>query len=164
MLIIAACNGNANYSSIPDTPVSIQINPNVYYPHLNGVNANQCFTAEDINLNEHNRDKLIRATGYGGVLIHTVPSSDPNNLAGIEYHAFDMACPNEADKNIRVYPEGYPDNKYGAYAVCEKCGSRFDLNSFGMASSKDNPSQENLKRHNATRNSLGIINVLPRYD
>lgn len=160
-LLASACGNKANYSSVPHAPVFIQINLSTYHTQLLGPNANQCFTSDDINVQESNRDNYIRSTGYGGILIHSVPSSDPNNITGVDYYAYDMTCPNEVDKNIRVYPEGYPDNKYAAYAVCEQCGSRFDLNSFGMAASESNPSKENLKRHEAIR-SGNILTVRER--
>ena len=76
----------------------------------------------------------------------------------MEYQAYDMCCPNELDPDVRVWPDST-----GIYAVCEKCGSRFDLSSYGMAASANNPSKENLKRHYATRVG-NILTVTQRYN
>ena len=156
--MLAGCEGRGHYSSVPDAFVLIQVNVPVYYPHLNGIGASQCFTKDDINVTQQNYENRIQATGYGGVLVYAAPSSDPNNFSGIEYQAYDMACPNEADPDVRVWPDST-----GIYAVCEQCGSRFDLSSWGMAASETNPSKENLKRHQATRVG-NILTVTQRYE
>lgn len=147
-----ACNQNTNISSIPTSPVDIYIDLSIYHTHLNAPNENQYFTKDDINTNT-NPNLNIRAVGYGGIIIHTYLGDNGNT----GYNAFDMTCPYEIDKQIRVYPD-----KSGMYAVCEKCGSKFDL-SFGQIASEESLAKENLKRHNATRTG-NAIRVTQRYD
>lgn len=153
-LLASACGKKANYSSVPDAPVFIQISLD-YYPQLRSAYQYACFTPEDITPPQQANPYVnIRHTGYGGILIYTTLSSLTPEIP--EYHAFDMACPYEKDKNIRVYPDSS-----SIYAVCEQCGSRFDLSSLGMAASESNPSKENLKRHEAIR-SGNILTVRER--
>lgn len=156
--LLAGCEGRGHYSSIPDAFVLIRVNVPVYYPQLNAIGASQCFTKDDINVTQQNFENQIQATGYGGVLVYAAPSSNPDNLSGIEYQAYDMCCPNELDPDVRVWPDST-----GIYAVCEQCGSRFDLSSLGMAASESNPSKENLKRHHASRVG-NILTVTQRYE
>ena len=130
--LLAGCEGRGHYSSVPDAFVYIQVNVPVYYPHLNGIGFSECFTKDSINVTQQNRDNWVQATGYGGVLVYAAPSANPDNLSGVEYQAYDMCCPNELDPDVRVWPDST-----GIYAVCEQCGSRFDLSSYGMAAWKD---------------------------
>ncbi len=160
--IATGCN-RTTYSSIPDAYVFIQVNLSTYYIHLNAPNSSECFVEDDINVNEQNYNNFIQATGYGGVIVYAAPTTNINNLTGVDYYAYDMACPYEADPDVRVYPEGYPDNKNSIHAVCQECGSRFDLSSLGMAASEDNLSKENLKRHEAVRVG-NVLTVTQRYD
>lgn len=154
-LFLSACNEKSNKSSIPSSPVNIYLDISIHYTHLNAPNENQCFTKEDINSTNPYPDARIFAVGYGGVLIHSIPSTNPNNLLGIEYSAFDMACPYEVDKNILVHPD-----ESGAYAVCKECNSKFEL-TFGQIADKDSPAKENLKRYNAIRTGNNL-RVTPR--
>lgn len=156
--LLAGCEGRGHYSSVPDAFVYIQVNVPVYYPRLNGIGFSECFTKDSINVTQQNRDNWVQATGYGGVLVYAAPSANPDNLSGVEYQAYDMCCPNELDPDVRVWPDST-----GIYAVCEQCGSRFDLSSYGMAASANNPSKENLKRHYATRVG-NILTVTQRYN
>ena len=82
--LLAGCEGRGHYSSVPDAFVYIQVNVPVYYPHLNGIGFSECFTKDDINVTQQNRDNWVRATGYGGVLVYAAPSANPDNLSGVE--------------------------------------------------------------------------------
>ena len=64
-----------------------------------------------------NVDEADEYTGFGGVLVY-------HGIAynGTEYHAFDAACPHEAMPNVIVNVD-----ETGIFAICPKCGSKFDL-------------------------------------
>ena len=144
---IISCNNNANRSSIPLAPVQIRLNLQ-HYPHLSAPFATQYFT-------ETNPGIGVWAVGFGGVLISTFMDF---NSANVSFAAFDMACPYEVDRNVRVFPESN-----NVFAVCEECGSRFDLSS-GLGQVKQGPATENLRRFNAFREGMFYLRVIPRND
>lgn len=149
-LFFASCENKSNKSSIPASAVYIRLDLTYHSTQLHGPNANAYFTERDAT-------KGIYDVGYGGVLIHASPTSNINNLSGVEYSAFDMACPYEIDENIRIYPD-----ESGAFAVCEKCGSKFEL-TLGQIATKESLAKENLRRLSISR-SGNIINVRQRYN
>lgn len=57
--------------------------------------------------------------GYGGVLVI--------NTISYGLRAFDLACPNEVSKNIRIE---ITDNT-GLYATCPKCGIKYEVGESG---------------------------------
>lgn len=62
-------------------------------------------------------------TGFGGVVL----ICDPNGA----YCAYDLACPVECKSDIRIEWETGTDKAGIMY--CPKCGSRYDVYSFGAA-------------------------------
>lgn len=125
-LPIVGCNDNV-ISSIPDFPVYLELNLTSTYPTFRN-SFNKFLTFE----------KPVFVTdriGYGGILVYT-------DLNG-EYCAFDLSCPYEAKPTIRVVP-----NNIGQ-AVCEGCGSVFDLTS-GIGNPISGKAKEVLKRYKAT--------------
>ncbi len=125
-LLIISCSDNIR-SSIPDYPVYLDLNLTTTYPTFkNNINESLIFT------------KPIFVTdriGFGGILVYV-------GFDG-QYYAFDMACPYEANSNIRVYPNG------NGQAVCQKCGSVFDIG-YGVGNPSSGPAHEVLKRYKAT--------------
>ena len=125
-LSLVGCNDNV-ISSIPDFPVDLQLNLTSTYPTFrNSYNKFLLF------------EKPVFVTdriGYGGILVYT-------DLNG-EYCAFDLSCPYEAKPNIHIVP-----NESGQ-AVCEGCGSVFDLTS-GIGNPISGKAKEMLKRYKAT--------------
>lgn len=65
-------------------------------------------------------------TGFGGVLL--VGGMDPYTGDTNVPLAYDMACPVEVDPKVRVYIDDATFN-----AVCEKCGSVYDVTMAGGA-------------------------------
>lgn len=125
-LSLAGCDDNVQ-SSIPNYPVSLELNLTSTYPTFrNSVNQSLIFKTK------------VKATdyiGYGGILVYT-------GFDG-EYYAFDMSCPYEVKRTVRVYP-----NDIGQ-AVCEGCGSIFDI-SYGIGNPTSGPAKEVLKRYKTT--------------
>ena len=134
-LPLVSCNDNY-YSSIPDFPVSLELNLTSTYPTFrNSINQSLTFT------------KPIIATdhiGFGGILVYS-------GFDG-EYYAIDMSCPFEAKQNIRVHP-----NDLGQ-AVCEGCGSVFDIG-YGIGNPSSGKAKETLRRYktNLSRDILTIF-------
>lgn len=79
------------------------------------------------------RDQGVWSVGYGGILVHI----DMNS----EYIAYDMACPYEMDPTIKVRPDDS-----AVRAVCEKCGSTFEIAS-AYGSVEKGPAKQPLKRY-----------------
>lgn len=92
-------------SSIPDYPVYLELNLVTTYPIFrNSINKSMIFLKPVT---------AIERIGYAGVLVYS-------GFDGA-YYAFDMSCPYEHLSTVRVYP-----NELGQ-AVCEKCGTVFDI-------------------------------------
>lgn len=80
-------------------------------------------------------DKATQASdriGFGGILV--VHAYDDN------FYAFDLACPVEADGNIKV---GKPE---GLICKCSSCGESYDL-TFGLGTPLNHISKQGLKRY-----------------
>lgn len=121
-------------SSIPNYPVSLQLNLTTTYPTFrNSINEFLTFKAR-----RYEYDRI----GFGGILVY---SGLPDDYGNAVYYAFDMACPYEAQNNVRVYPveDGYGQVK------CEKCESVYDV-AFGFGIPVSGPSKEALKKYKAT--------------
>jgi nitrite reductase/ring-hydroxylating ferredoxin subunit len=80
--------------------------------------------------------------GYGGILVYV--GFDGN------YYAFDMSCPYEVKTTVRVYP-----NELGQ-AVCEKCGSVFDI-SYGIGNPSSGPAKEVLKHYKTNLSGDNLV-------
>jgi len=132
-LFFTACKNNAYESSVPFAPVNIRLHLSLHAPHLFAINSNQYYTKTNPSIGVYD-------VGYGGVLIYSMLGENGSRV----YRAFDMTCPYEIDANVRVYP----DITTGLSAICEKCGSKFNLN-WGLGQVEEGPAEENLKRFNA---------------
>ena len=126
-IILSGCYDNY-VSSIPDYPVRLQLNLTSTYPTFKN-NPNQFLIFET-------PPKYGESVGFGGIIIYAGINPD-------EYFAFDLACPNEANKSIKVEPSDY----FGR-VVCETCGSVYEISSSG-AFPIEGPSKEPLKRYKA---------------
>ena len=122
-LILSSCNDTV-ISSIPDYPVYLTLNLSSTYPTFrNSVNEYLVFK------------KAVLVTdriGYGGILVYSDFPGD--------YCAFDLSCPYEAKKTIRVVP-----NDIGQ-AICEGCGSVFNI-SDGIGEPISGKSKQALKQY-----------------
>jgi nitrite reductase/ring-hydroxylating ferredoxin subunit len=74
---------------------------------LRTVPGSKSYTVKDINTN-------IERIGFGGVLVvHAVDD---------RFHAFDLACPHEANRSILIEPDADHLN-----AVCPRCGTKYEI-------------------------------------
>lgn len=131
LLLFAACLPCACHdtyiSSIPNYPVYLEINISTEYPHFVPSNIYSYLIFEE---QRYLTDKI----GYAGVLVF---------IGGDEkYYAFDLACPNEAKRTVKVEMDGI-------FAVCPECGEAYDLSS-GLGVPTKGICTEGLKRYATT--------------
>ena len=125
IIILSGCDDNY-VSSIPNYPVNLKLDLTSADYSKFKYSAGQY----------HIFAKPIIATdmiGFGGVLVTT--GFDEN------YYAFDLACPYEAEHNIKVKP-----NDLLGQVKCETCGTVYDI-SYGIGNPIKGPSKEVLKRY-----------------
>lgn len=126
--MLTGCEDNY-ISSIPNYPVSLKLNLTASYPTFKD-NPYQFLVFEKP---RYDNEYL----GYGGILVVCGFGSD----RPYEYYAYDLACPHEADAKIKVTPNGE------GQAICNTCGSVYDIvNGFGNPIG-DSPAKEPLKRY-----------------
>jgi len=103
-----ACNDEIKYN-IPYAPVNLKLDLNYLDADLIPQGNYKVFTT--------GRASAERV-GYGGILvIHGFGSIDNK----INLYAYDLACPNEVDREIRVVPNS------SGQAVCPECGAVFSI-------------------------------------
>lgn len=83
------------------------------------------------------------STGYSGVLVVCGDNS--------VYYAYDLCCPHEAEKAIKVVPD------HAGNAKCPKCGTEYQT-AYGSGAPTSGPSKFALRRYNVlTRGSELIV-------
>ena len=114
-------------SSIPDYPVHME--RDIYA--INLVSPGSSYITDN---------KIVtEAYGYGGILIACTWDG--------QYCAFDLACPVEADRNIKV-----SKTDQDLIFKCETCGEEYDLG-FGDGTPTKKISKEALKPYSANLNA-----------
>ena len=96
----------SDYTTIPYTQVYVELKLGTGDVELNSNLAYKTITKPRIG---------IEKTGFGGILVVNGMGDAPVNL-----YAYDLACPVEAQSNIRVVPD-----ESGITATCPKCGAVF---------------------------------------
>jgi len=135
-ILLSGCD-DSYVSSIPDYQVDLNLDLNSSYSTFK--NSTGEFLLIENRIFETDR------IGYGGIFLYTGLSLDDSN--NTMYFAFDMACPYEAKRDVRVYP--IEDDLKGFGKVkCEECGSIYDV-SYGYGYPIEGPSKEVLKKYNA---------------
>ena len=134
IIVLASCENNY-YSSIPSYPVNLELNILGEYPHFVPDNIMQSLTFTTPRL-------MTDRLGYGGILV----------LTGLDaqYHAFDLACPVECRRDIRVEIDGM-------FAVCPQCGEKYEV-FYGIGNATQGISKEPLRRYNCIV-SNGILRI-----
>ena len=125
ILFFVACN-DLDKSSIPDTPVYLERNINAEALELRTIGGYKTYTTYE---------KYGDAIGFGGLVI----------IYGFneEYYAFDLACPNEINREIRVVPNN------AGQAICPTCGSVFSIG-YGSGNRVSGPAKEGLRKYQVT--------------
>lgn len=129
--------GNDSDSPVPDYAVALNLNLTTLYPTFKGsINDTLVFDKYGPDSTKY-LSYHYYYLGYSGVLVYT-------DLSG-NYLAFDLCCPYEVDKHVRVYPQE------DGTAVCPKCGSTFILYYGGQVSK--GPSIYPLKQYQVNYSS-----------
>ncbi|HBZ33918.1 MAG TPA: hypothetical protein DEO38_02330 [Bacteroidales bacterium] len=123
-LSLAGCENDIYRSSIPDVSVHLELNLVSQYPlFANSYNEYIIFSEPRY---------AVDRVGFGGVIVYTT-------LEG-KYVAFDLACPVEAKRDVRVEPDD------AGVLTCAVCGERYDI-TFGLGYPMEGISKEPLKRY-----------------
>lgn len=118
-----SCEDNKR-SPIPDYPVYLELDLLGEYNTFKGsVGESHIFITPRI---------ASERLGFGGILVCTTSS--------YEYCAFDLACPYEVKRNVCVHPDGI-------VAVCDSCGSKFDIFNTALGVPLDGPARFPLKKY-----------------
>ncbi len=126
LLLFVACVDEAGEFTIPIAPVNFEIHLVSYDVELRNALAYKIFTEE---ARRRDTDRF----GYAGLLVVT-------DAAGSTLFAYDLCCPYEDNKNIKVVPVG--DGK----AECPSCGSVF-VTMYGQGSVAQGPARQSLQRY-----------------
>ena len=129
-MAVVSC-GDDYHSNIPFALVDFQINLDIDKELIGGYKV--------FEKPRNATDKI----GYGGLLVIDLLT---------EYKAYDLACPNEASRAVRIVPNS------DRQAVCPKCNSKFDLqNGFVISGTKYNLQQYKVYR-NTQNHILRVVN------
>jgi hypothetical protein len=115
--IIALSCEKQYYTSIPDFPVNIELRlENQDY----NLNTNLAYVV--VTQQRFPRDRL----GFGGILVINGMGENIINL-----YAYDLACPEEVQRNVRVVPNNLSSSNTATptaiTATCPKCGAVFNI-------------------------------------
>ena len=128
--ISMACDENI-VSPIPNAPVSLTLD---LMGMDNSLNASLSY--KEYITPRLGTDRL----GFGGILVINGIAFDSNP---INLYAYDLACPNEVQRNIRIKPENT-----GLRAICPQCGAVYKIATGGAPESG---SKFWLKRYNVVQ-------------
>lgn len=136
LFLITSCHNTR--TSIPDYPVYIDRNLDLDAIELRTMGNGMEITDENKKTREY--------VGYGGVLLFRGFDD--------EIYAFDMSCPYELKRDVRVH---FDSNITPGYVKCESCGSTYNV-AYGSGTRIDGPGNEGLKRYHVTLtgNSLKV--------
>lgn len=127
LFLLSGCKTEEHFSNFPFAPVNFMID-------LNGLDSD----LHELSYKIFHQGRFFQEhVGLGGLLVF-------RNTAG-EIIAFDLSCPHEASKEIRVKPNDFWK------AECPACGSSFDMLN-GLGSPVSGPSKSYLKKYNASPN------------
>lgn len=129
LFLATSCGDTVNNTRLPNYPVFINLaTPGLWNTYgVGGVGMHREFI-KDLNIPSNFGWLASTATGYGGVLLAGVDAA--SNFADETWPylpvAYDLSCPVEADRNVRVYVD-----EETFEAVCPECGSRYTILSGG---------------------------------
>jgi nitrite reductase/ring-hydroxylating ferredoxin subunit len=126
IILLFACD-DLDKSAIPDSPVYLERNINSEAMELRAAGGYKTYTIPE---------KYGDAIGFGGLVLICSFNNDG-------YHAFDLACPKEVDRNVRVVPND------AGQAACPTCGSVFSIG-YGSGNRVSGPAKEGLRKYQIT--------------
>lgn len=125
-LFLTTCVDESEKLTIPFAAVSFELHCGSYDVELRNPMAYKIFTSSD-------RRLVSDRFGYAGLLVVT-------DVTGQRLFAYDLCCPYEDNKNIKVLPSN--DGK----AECPSCGSVF-LTMYGQGSVVSGPAKQSLQHY-----------------
>jgi len=135
LLLLTACEGTVNQSSVPRSPVHLEINTKLEFTDFVPSNLYSYITVNQNGYKENGKFKknvtMTDAWGYGGVVVY---------ISDAGYVAFDLACPYCASRGMNS-----PCDVDGISAVCPTCGEEYELWS-GYAFPRKGISREAMRR------------------
>ena len=136
LLLLTSCHEDK--TSIPDYAVYIDRNLDLDAIELRTIGNGMEITEENKKTREY--------VGFGGILLFHGYDD--------EIYAFDMACPYEVRREVKVH---FDNNITPGYVKCESCGSTYNVG-YGSGNRIDGPGNEGLKRYNVvlSGNSLKV--------
>lgn len=131
LLIVNSCSNDDQMNVLPGAGSNFTINIRLEDQHLNSAGNMAAYFSSTTAYSEYKEKvKDVAALkvfgkvplagsyyGIGGVLV--INRGTYGN--GIDFGAYDLACPYEAQQQVRIIPNN--NNR----AVCPKCGSQFEL-------------------------------------
>lgn len=133
LLILLAFSCSKIETNVPYAPVYLRLDLRYEDKDLVGSTKHKEFTTGR---------KPGEAVGVSGILV--VCGLDNN------YYAFDLCCPHEANRNIRVVPDDL------CQATCPKCGTVYSTG-YGVGNPSSGVSKYSLTRYNVTSNGQELI-------
>lgn len=121
-VLATACDNEGMRSSVPPVYVRYSLDLVAEYPHFMPDNGFQALTFTEPR-------NMYDAVGYAGLLVWV-------SMEG-KYCAADLCCPYCLDRETPVEIDGF-------YAVCPKCGEKYDL-SYGYAFPTQGRTREHLR-------------------
>ena len=138
VLLVVSC-GKVNVSNIPYARVYLELDLSFKDKDLVGALNFKEFTST---ANQNYGTQL----GYSGVLV----VCGFNSYGNTQYYAYDLCCPYEANKNIKVQA----DNT--GWAECPKCGTKYEI-AYGSGTPSDGPSEFALTRFDVTQQGNKLL-------
>lgn len=134
------CEDESPRATIPFAPVRFQVDLNGMDHVLRNPLAFKLFTDQDRRTSE---DRF----GYSGVFL-------VSEVGGKTLFAYDLCCPHEKSKEVRVVPSD------DGTATCPACGSIF-ITMYGFGTVESGPSKEPLQQYRVypIPNQLGAFQV-----
>lgn len=126
LLHFTACVDETEGFTIPYAPVNFEVHLESFDVELRNAMAYKVFT-------EAERRRDTDRFGYAGLLVVT-------DITGNTLFAYDLCCPYEDNKNIRVIPGN--DGK----VKCTSCGSVF-VTLYGQGNVVSGPAKQTLQRY-----------------
>ncbi|MDD4778007.1 MAG: hypothetical protein PHV53_06925 [Fermentimonas sp.] len=144
-LFLFSCVDNSPRLTIPFAPVKFTIDLNAFDHSLREGLSYKIFTEPRLST-----DRL----GYAGLLAVT-------DATGSNIYVYDLCCPYEDDRNIRITPRG--DGK----AECPGCNSVFitmyGQSGLGFGTPERGPSKEPLQSYHVYSSRPGVYEVINTY-
>ncbi len=137
--LFTSCADESPRQTIPYAPVNVQIDLNGLDHVLRNPLSYKVFT-------EKERRTDDERFGYSGVLV-------TSNADGTVLYAYDLCCPHEKKRGVRVVPE---DN---GTAMCPTCGTVF-VTLYGLGTPEKGPACRPLQRYRVILTAPGVYRVV----